>query len=144
MIGFLTMALAIGLLVGGAGCAALERDAPAESGPVVRAVLFWSESCPHCHQVMETDLPPLETKYGDQLEIKYVTISDAAGYRVWTEALEMFEVPPSQQGVPMLFIGDVVLVGSLDIPSELPGLIEQHLADGGVDWPAIPDIESMP
>jgi glutaredoxin len=136
------MTLAIALVVSAAGCGGSERRGPAENLPVVRAVLFWSDGCPHCHEVMETHLPPLEAQYGDQLQIKTVNISDAANYRLWVQAVEAFQVPPSQQGVPMLFIGDTVLVGSLEIPEELPGLIEQHLAGGGVDWPAISGIES--
>jgi len=32
------------------------------------------------------------------------------------------------------------LVGSVDIPEKFPGLIEHYLAQGGVDWPAIPGL----
>jgi len=108
--------------------------------PVARAVLFWSESCPHCHHVMDETLPPLQAQYGDRLEIKTVEISDPDNYPVWVEAMEMYQVPPDRQGVPMLFIGDAVLVGVAEIPERLPGLIEQHLATGGVDYPAIPGL----
>ncbi len=112
----------------------------AAQGPVVRAVLFWSESCPHCHHVMEETLPPLQAQYGEQLEIRSLTISDPANYRLWTAAMAAYQVPPAQQGVPMLFIGDTVLVGAIEIPERLPGLIEQHLAAGGVDYPPIPGL----
>lgn len=30
--------------------------------PVVRAVLFWSKTCPHCHVVLTETLPPLQEK----------------------------------------------------------------------------------
>ena len=36
---------------------------------IVRAVLFYSPSCPHCQQVIQQDLPPLLEKYGAQLSI---------------------------------------------------------------------------
>ena len=108
--------------------------------PVVRAVLFWSESCPHCHEVMDHVIPPLEEKYGDQLEVRAIEISDPDNYPLWVAAMETFQVPPERQGVPMLFIGDTVLIGSREIPEKLPGLIEQHLAAGGVDYPAIPGL----
>lgn len=110
---------------------------------VVRAVLFWAETCPHCHEVMDRYLPPLEERYGDQLEVLAINISDPANYPVWVVAMEMFEVPPERAGVPMLFIGDAVLIGSVGIPEKLPGLIEQHLAAGGVDYPAIPGLENI-
>ena len=37
-------------------------------------------------------------------------------------------------------LGQTVLTGSVDIPVQLPGLIEAGLAAGGVDWPAIPGL----
>jgi len=112
--------------------------------PVVRVLFFWSETCPHCHVVMDEVLPPLEEEYGAQLEIAKLELSEVPeNYEVWLEALETYEVPQNRRGVPMLFIGDTVLVGSAEIPEKLPGLIEQHLADGGVDYPAIPGLEDF-
>jgi uncharacterized membrane protein len=32
------------------------------------------------------------------------------------------------------------MVGSLQIPQEFPGVVEQGLASGGIDWPAIPGL----
>ena len=32
------------------------------------------------------------------------------------------------------------MYGSFDIPEKFPGLIEHYLAQGGVDWPAIPGL----
>ena len=37
--------------------------------PVVHAVLFYSDTCPHCHKVITEDLPPLVDKFGEQLII---------------------------------------------------------------------------
>jgi len=105
--------------------------------PVVRAVLFYSTTCPHCHYVMEQVLPPLQKQYGDQLEIRMLEVSDANNYQLWVKAMDAYKVPNDWRGVPMLFIGDKVLVGSRDIPEQLPGLIEQYLAAGGVDYPDI-------
>ena len=49
---------------------------PAESIPVakVRGVMFWKDGCAHCHEVLENVLPPLQEKYGDQLEILLVEV----------------------------------------------------------------------
>lgn len=123
-----------------AACSALRTDTDMQQEGVVQAVLFWSETCPHCHEVMERSIPPLEKQYGDRLEIKKVEISDPANYQVWVSAIEAFQVPPERQGVPILIIGEKVLVGSLEIPEQLPGLIEQYLEAGGVDLPAIPGL----
>ena len=37
--------------------------------PRVMVVLFFSPTCGHCHKVMSEDLPPLQEKYGEQLQI---------------------------------------------------------------------------
>jgi uncharacterized membrane protein len=105
--------------------------------PVVRAVLFYSPTCPHCHQVITEDLPPLFEKYGDRLQMIGVNTADAAGTTLFNATADKFKIPPENLGVPLLVVGDEVLVGSLDIPQQFPGLIEKYLAAGGVDWPDI-------
>ncbi|TEU15739.1 MAG: hypothetical protein E3J21_12455 [Anaerolineales bacterium] len=108
--------------------------------PVMRAVLFWSKTCPHCHVVINETLPPLEAKYGEQWQIELIETSEPAGYELYRAALETYDVPPDRQRVPALFIGDHHLVGSVEIPQILPGLIEQYLDAGGVDYPDIPGL----
>ena len=128
--------LLLGLLLGWYQiCPALAQDA------VVRAVLFYSPTCPHCHKVINEDLPPILEQYGEQVQIIGVNTATSGGQALFQAAIEHYNIPPEQRGVPMLIIGDVVLVGSLDIPEQLPKLIEHHLAQGGVDWPDIPGLE---
>ena len=103
--------------------------------PVVEAVFFWSETCTHCHLVIEQTLSPLAEQYGDQILIYGVDISYPEGREMWNEAIDAAELPNEMRGVPMLFIGSRVLVGSQQIPQLLPGLVEQHLAEGGVGYP---------
>jgi uncharacterized membrane protein len=125
------------------GCvlALLGQARPARAqAPVVRAVLFYSPSCGHCHQVITEDLPPLLEKYGEQLQIVGVNTAEPGGQALFQAAIQQYNIPPERRGVPMLIVGDVVLVGSLEIPQRFPLLIEQYLAQGGVDWPAIPGL----
>ena len=107
---------------------------------VVRAVLFYSPSCPHCHLVINETLPPLFEKYGEQLQIIGVDVSQPNGQMLYTAFVQQFEIPEERYGVPALVIDDIVLVGSGEIPEQLPGLIEEYLAQGGVDWPDIPGL----
>jgi len=112
--------------------------------PVVRAVMFWGKTCPHCHDVIDHVLPGLQERYGDQLAIRLVEVSEQAGYELWLKAMETHAVPPQMRGVPMLFIGDRVLVGSREIPDQLPGLIDQYLQAGGVDYLDLPGLLEQP
>jgi uncharacterized membrane protein/thiol-disulfide isomerase/thioredoxin len=108
---------------------------------VVRAVLFYSPQCGHCHVVINEVLPPLVEKYGAQLEIIGVDVTQPDGQRYFQLALQKFNLQSS--GVPFLVVGDEYLVGSVDIPEKFPGLIEKHLARGGVEWPAIPELAKI-
>jgi uncharacterized membrane protein len=105
---------------------------------VVRAVLFYSPSCGHCEYVITEVLPPLFEKYGDQLYMVGVDVTQPGGRALFLDVLQYFNLESA--GVPFLVIGDTYLVGSVDIPEQLPGLIEQHLAGGGLDWPSIPGL----
>lgn len=57
--------------------------------------------------------------------------------------VQHFRLPRERLGVPALVIGDRILVGALEIPSQLPGLVEAGLAGAGVDWPSIPEVRSF-
>jgi uncharacterized membrane protein len=110
----------------------------------VHGVLFFSPTCGHCHKVMEEVLPPLQDQYGDQLVLLPIDVSTQEGSIQFGQAIERFQVTPERRGVPMLVVGDTVLVGSLEIPELLPGLIEAGLASGGVPWPDIPGLQAPP
>jgi len=124
-------------------CGGLLLPAAQAEEPVVRAVLFWSTTCLHCHVVINETLPPLQAKYGEQWQIELIETSEPGGYELYRDAVEAYSVPPDRQGVPALFIGDHHLVGSVEIPQILPGLIEEYLAAGGVDYPAIPGLAGL-
>ena len=47
--------------------------------PVVRAVLFFSSTCPHCEKVINEDLPPLIETYGEQLQILGINTAQPDG-----------------------------------------------------------------
>jgi len=110
-------------------------SSPADQ-PVVHAVLFYSPTCGHCHKVITETISPLVEQYGEQFYIVGVDVSQASGQAIFQAALEYFKL--ENGGVPFLVIGDTYLIGSIDIPEQLPGMIEQYLAQGGLDWPSIP------
>ena len=112
----------------------------AADAPIAHAVMFYSPSCGHCHYVISEVLPPLMEKHGAQFEIVGVNTADSGGQALYQAAIAQFNIPQERRGVPTLIIGDIVLVGSGEIPEQLPGLIEDYLAEGGIDWPAIPGL----
>lgn len=112
--------------------------------PVVQAIMFWMEGCPHCHEVLDNSLPPLQEKFGAQLEITLIEVSSMEDIERLYEIAAHFGIPKEQVGVPFLIIGEQALIGSGQIPAELPSLIEAYLTQGGVTLPEIPGLSSLP
>jgi len=116
--------------------------ASAQDEPRVRGILFYSPTCQHCHKVITEDLPPLFDQYGDQLYILGIDITTEIGQEFFVTVLEQIEYTETA-GVPFLLIGDLVMVGSVQIPAELPPLIEENLAKDGIPWTDIPVVQEF-
>ena len=117
------------------------QPAAAQEDGVVHAVLFYSPTCPHCHEVINNVLPPLLQQYEDRLQIVGINTQTIEGQELYQAAVEQFQISDDRLGVPTLIVGDTVLVGSGEIPDQFPGIIEQGLAQGGIPWPVIPGLE---
>ena len=117
--------------------------ARAEGEPVVRVVYFTAKDCSHCATVMNEVLVPLQLKYGDQMQIKVLEISEPANYEMLIRAEEMFDVPPEERGIPTLIVGGEVLIGDEAIRERLPCLLDTCLAAGGTSWPDIPGLDEV-
>lgn len=112
--------------------------------PVVRVVLFWTDGCPDCHYVLDEILPPIQREYGEQFQIRLIEVATVEDYHLLLQVAEAYNIGREQVGVPFLIIGDRVLIGSTQIPAELPALIKDYLAAGGVDYPLIPGLQGLP
>ena len=136
----------------------------AAQDPVVRIILFYSPSCGHCHKVISEDLPPLINQYGgepevlfipptpeeesigssvvgiygDSIEILYVNTLTELGQGLYRALVELLSIPPELQAVPTMVVGENLLIGGSEIPAQLPGIIEEGLAYGGIDWIDLP------
>lgn len=111
--------------------------------PIIRAVLFFSPNCGHCHKVINEDLPIFFEQYPDQLQIIGIDVSTSEGQQLYQATIDSYQIPDERLGVPTLVIGDIVLVGSVEIPDVLGDTIEIGLAAGGIDWPEIPGLRDI-
>ncbi len=115
--------------------------AQASDHAIVQAVLFYSPSCPHCHDIINNHLPDIKEQYGNQLQLLGIDTSQQIGAILYEETVTAMGIPQERRGVPTLVIGGTVLVGGREIPEQLPALIEEGLAEGGIGWPPIPGLE---
>jgi hypothetical protein len=104
----------------------------AQNEPIVKVILFYSPTCPHCREVLSDVLPVLQARYGTQLEVRLYDLTTQSGYQVFMALLE--QNPNLPTSVPQLYIDQSILVGSDQIRDNLPSLIEACLARGGCDW----------
>jgi cytochrome c biogenesis protein CcdA/thiol-disulfide isomerase/thioredoxin len=117
--------------------------AQADAGAVVRMIYFTANDCPHCGAIIEEVLNPLQDKYGDQLEIKVVEISDPANYEMLIRTEEMFGVSSEERGLPTLVVDDHVLIGEDVIREQLSCIFDTCLGAGGTSWPAITGLDEV-
>ncbi|NWG16218.1 MAG: hypothetical protein HXY41_06240, partial [Chloroflexi bacterium] len=109
--------------------------------PVVFGVFFYSPTCPHCHDVITNHWPAIQAEFGDQLTVLFIDASGKQGGQLMMMAIEALGI--NSTGVPMLIIGDEVMIGAIEIPTRAPDVIRQGLANGGIGLPAIPGIEEL-
>ncbi len=136
---------------------------PADGGPVVQGVFYFSPTCGHCHRVITEVLPGIFAANGGEwvvnfdesllpeepafylisngrIQLLMVDISHPDGQAMYiadSEALGFDEAP----GVPLLHIADEWYLGSGEIPDNLPGIVEAGLAGEGVAWPPAPGLD---
>ncbi len=108
----------------------------------VRALYFYSKTCPHCETVLKEVLTPLQTTYGDRFEVKMLELGVPANYELLARAEASLPVSGEKQAIPVLVIGDQVLAGETEIRQRLADLVSQGFGQGGLDWPAIPGLEA--
>ena len=109
--------------------------------PVVYGVFFFSPTCPHCIDVLTNHWPSIQNEFGDQLQVLFIDATSEQGGQLMLTALDAMGIPSS--GVPMLIIGDNVLVGSSDIPLRAAVIVREGLASGGIGLPPIPGIDAV-
>ncbi|NLE75286.1 MAG: hypothetical protein GX605_00860 [Chloroflexi bacterium] len=145
---FVAVVLALLLLVCGQ---ALLADTPAPTTPsepssgMVRILLFYSSTCPHCRDIIENYLPELDAKYPGKLEVAALNLQDPSAYELMLYIEEQAKVPEERRGyVPTMVVGHYIFVGSDIIRQNLEGVIDDYLAKGGVDYPVPREALSFP
>jgi cytochrome c biogenesis protein CcdA len=134
----------IALLALLSSCAGTPAAIP--EGAVARFYYFYGETCPHCHEIADNYLPKVYEKYGAHVEHQDLEVwNSPEQYKLLLALEEKLGVPETSRGkVPVLVIGDQVLIGSKEIPEQLEGLIDRYLAKGGVDYASLEAVSGTP
>jgi thiol-disulfide isomerase/thioredoxin len=105
----------------------------------IQIYFFYTEDCQSCQVILQSYLPTLKTMV-PTLEVKTFDVSNPAYY----EALTKLEKRVGATGneLPIVFIGDHMLSGEMEIMERLNPLLLEVQAKGGVSPPPI-EIPSM-
>lgn len=125
------------------GSASAQEAIPSSQTPYVRAVMFWTNGCANCSKAIIEVLPPIKEKYGDQLQIHFIELRSEADIDLIYKVGEALGLSKDEVGTPFLIIGDQPLLGPTAIQAEFPGLIDQYLAAGGIDYPDLVEFEGF-
>jgi len=108
--------------------------------PVVYGVFFYSPTCPHCHLVIQNDYPRMQAEFGDQFRLLFINVQTPGGEALFRAAYNAPHLAVNSLGVPTMIIGDVVMVGSVEIPAVAFDVIREGIAAGGIGLPDIPGL----
>ena len=111
--------------------------------PVVNAIMFWSNGCPFCSQVLTTTLPTLQDKYKSQLNIMLIELANTKDIDNLYALGASLGIAKEQVAVPFVIIDQTVMIGRDDINARLSGMIEKYLTAGGAEYPDIPLLREM-
>jgi uncharacterized membrane protein len=114
-----------------------------DEATVVRAVFFYSPTCPHCHDVIDNVLPPLVEQFGSQLMIIGINTQTNEGQAIYQSMVDHFGLGEDRLGVPALVVGETHLLGSDEIPDLFPDIIREGLEQGGIAWPTFPGMNEV-
>ena len=106
-----------------------------QSQSPVEVYFFYSEDCQPCQVILQNYFPTLKSMF-PSLEIKTFDVGNPAFY----EALGSLEKRFKKRGeeLPVVFIGDHILSGEMEIMEKLNLLILEYQAKGGASLPPIP------
>jgi len=106
----------------------------AQTTPSIQIYFFYTEDCQPCQVILQNYLPTLKTMVSD-LEIKTFD----AGNPVYYEALSKLEKKFGRAGseLPVVFVGDQMLSGEMEIMEKLNPLLLEVQAKGGTSPPAL-------
>jgi cytochrome c biogenesis protein CcdA/glutaredoxin len=100
----------------------------------IQIYFFYTKDCQSCQVILQSYLPTLKTMV-PALEIKTFDMGNPAYYEALTKLEKKFGRPASE--LPIVFIGDQMLSGEMEIMEKLNPLLLEAQAKGGSSPPPI-------
>lgn len=115
---------------------AISADLPCNP-EAVHGLYFYRIDCPHCNEILDEVIYPLESELGADLDIRLVNIDYAGNYELFIQFQEYFNTAAADRAVPTLIIGEKILVGEDAIRANVTQMAQTGILAGGIDWTAV-------
>ncbi len=109
-----------------------------QTTPPIQIYFFYTEDCQSCQVILQNYLPTLKTMVPN-LEIKSFDAGNPTYYEALSKLEKKFGRPAKE--LPVVFVGDQMLAGEMEIMEKLNPLLMEIQAKGGVSPPPL-DIPS--
>ncbi|MCJ7785250.1 MAG: hypothetical protein MUP41_15060 [Desulfobacterales bacterium] len=106
----------------------------AQSPSSIQIYFFYAEDCQPCQTILQSYLPTMKTMV-PTLEVKTFDVGNPVYYEALAKLEKKFGRPGSQ--LPVVFVGDQMLSGEMDIMEKLNPLLLEIQAKGGSSPPPI-------
>ena len=110
-----------------------EPMTPKETGKI-DLYFFYAEDCQPCQIILQSYLPTLQATF-PSLEIKTFDVSDPSHYEALAKLEKRFNRRENE--LPVIFIGDHLLSGEMEIMERLNPLLLEYQAKGGASLPLL-------
>jgi len=111
----------------------------AQTTPNIQIYFFYTEDCQSCQVILQNYLPTLKAMVPN-LEIKNFDVGNPAYYEVLSKLEKKFGRPANE--LPVVFVGDQMLAGEMEIMEKLNPVLLELQAKGGASSPPL-DIPSV-
>ncbi len=103
-------------------------------------IFFWMQDCAHCEEMLNSLLPEMYLKFGEQVYFYPIELKEISEVDVFYQMAERLGVPKNNIGVPLMIISDQVLAGN-QIEKNLEKSIDVSLQNTPYSFVPIPEFE---
>jgi cytochrome c biogenesis protein CcdA len=107
---------------------------PPPADAKVRVLFFYSNTCSHCLAVIENIVKPLQDEHPGEVDFRLLELSQKVNYEALMAAETQLAVSPENRDLPVVILGDKVLIGEEENNQSLRQLVEAGLTGQGIPF----------
>ncbi|MBP7213629.1 MAG: cytochrome c biogenesis protein [Anaerolineaceae bacterium] len=114
---------------------------PGSSDAKVQVLFFYSDTCSHCLAIIDDIVKPLQTEYPTDVNFRLLELGERTNYEALMTLETQLEVSTDSRELPVVIVGDRVLVGEAENESDLRNLVEAGISGEGIPLPSIEGLD---